>query len=87
MYQIQKKDGNLEAFDRNKIIGGLMKSGASAEEAQQVASEVEAWLPQVAVDNVVKGLDIRSKVLEALKVANPTVAAGFESYQKPAQPA
>lgn len=84
MYKVQKKDGNLEDFDRSKITNGLVKAGASEEEAEKVASEIEAWLPTAAVDNVVNSLDIRVKGLDALKTVNPEVAAKFEDYKKSA---
>jgi len=84
MYKVQKKDGNLEDFDRNKITNGLVKAGASADQAEKVASEIEAWLPTAAVNNVINSLDIRVKGLDVLKVVNPEIAAKFEGFQKPA---
>ncbi len=84
MYKVQKKNGVLEDFDRSKIINGLVKAGASEEEAEKVATEIDAWLPTAAVDNVINSIDIRLKGLEILKVVNPDVAAQFESFQKPA---
>ncbi|OGM11009.1 hypothetical protein A2Z22_04055 [Candidatus Woesebacteria bacterium RBG_16_34_12] len=85
MYKVQKKDGAEEDFDRNKIISGVMGAGGSAEDAEKVATEVETWLPGVAVDNVVNSSDIRTKGLEVLKNVNPEVAAKFESYKKTAK--
>ena len=82
MFKVQKKDGSLEDFDRGKITGGVVKAGGSAEDAERVAAEVEAWLPTVAVNGIVKSTDIRTKGLEALRTTNPTVAASFEAYKK-----
>ena len=62
-----------------------MGAGGSAEDAEKVATEVETWLPGVAVDNVVNSSDIRTKGLEVLKNVNPEVAAKFESYKKTAK--
>lgn len=81
--QVQKKDGRLEFFDRNKILNGLIKSGASATEAEGVTSQVESWVSTAAVNNVIKTADIKIKVLELLRSANPTVAASFEAFRKP----
>lgn len=81
--QVQKKDGTLEPFDRNKIKNGLIKSGASEAEAESIASQVEVWSQTVAVNNVVKTADIKTKVLGLLRSANPTAAAAFEAYRKP----
>jgi len=85
MYKVQKKDGTLEDFDRAKIVNGAVKAGATEEEAEKIASEIEAWLPTVAEDEVIKSVDIRTKGLEVLKSLNPDAAAKFESYQKPAE--
>ena len=82
MYKVQKKDGTLEDFDPNKILSGVKKAGGSEEDAQKVLSEIQAWLPTAAQNNVVKVLDIRTKGLEILRSINPEVAASFESYQK-----
>jgi transcriptional regulator NrdR family protein len=82
MYKVQKKDGALEDFDRQKIVSGVVNAGASPEDAQKVADAIEAWLPEVARDNVINSMDIRTKGLDVLKTINPEVAAQFESYKK-----
>jgi len=82
--QVQKKDGRLEPFDRNRIKNGLIKSGASEAEAESITSQVENWAPTMAMNNTVKTADIRTKVLELLKAVNPTAGAAFEAYRKPA---
>jgi len=82
LYKVQKKDGSLEDFDRGKIVNGVIKAGGSSADAEQVATQIEAWLPTAAVNGIVKSTDIRTKGLEALRTVNPTVAASFESYRK-----
>lgn len=82
MYKVQKKDGSLEDFDRNKIINVLLSSGASKEEAEKMASEIEAWLPKAAVNGVVKSTDIRAYGLGILEKLNPTAYSRFISYKK-----
>ncbi len=82
---VEKKDGQTESFDRSKILNGLIKSGATPEQAEEVAAQVENWAATVAVNNTVKTVDIRVKVLEFLRGVNPAVATAFEAYQKPAQ--
>ncbi len=85
MYKVQKKDGSLEDFDRTKIVNGLVKAGATTEESEKVAAEIDAWLPTAVVDNTVNSLDIRVKGLDILKTVNPEIAAKFEDYQKPTE--
>jgi len=84
MYQVQKKDGSLEDFDRTKIANGVLKSGGSQEDGEKVAVAIDAWLPVVAGKGAVRTLDLRAKVLEVLRTVNPTAAVNFESYKKPA---
>lgn len=84
MFKVQKKDGNVQDFDRSKVIAGVMKAGATAEEAEAVAVQIEAWLPTVAVAETVNSMDIRAKELEILETVNPTAAAAFGAYQKAA---
>lgn len=81
--KVRKNDGSLEDFDRAKISNGAMKSGATAEQAEQVASQVEAWAQTAAVDSIIGTAEIRTKLLEVLRALNPQAAAAFEAYQKP----
>lgn len=80
--KVQKKDGSLEDFNRNKIYGGVMKSGALPETAEAVTVQVEQWAKMSAVDGVVKGMDIRAKVLEFLRQKDADSAMRYETYKK-----
>jgi transcriptional regulator NrdR family protein len=82
MYKVKKKDGTLEDFDRQKIVSGVVKAGASPEDAQKVADAIEVWLSTVAKEDVVDSMEIRTKGLEVLKTVNPDVAAQFETFKK-----
>jgi len=82
MYKVRKNDGVEEDFDKNKILSGCMKSGATVVEAEKVATGIETWLPQVATNGAVSSMDIKLKVIELLKGVNPAVAVSFESYKK-----
>ena len=81
---VEKKDGQQEPFDKNKIVNGLLRSGAAEAEAQNLATQVETWVQTAAINGVIKSLEVRAKVLELLHNINPTAAAAFESYRKPA---
>jgi transcriptional regulator NrdR family protein len=80
--KVQKNDGQLEDFDRSKVSAGAVNSGASSEEAETIAAQVETWAQGTAVDGVIKSSDIRTKVLELLRSINPGAAATFEMYKK-----
>lgn len=80
--KVEKKDGRLEDFDRNKVSGGVVKSGASPEEAESIATQIETWAQSAAMDGVVQSSDIRIKILELLRSVNPEAAAAFEAYKR-----
>lgn len=80
--KVQKKDGQLEDFDRNKVFGGVIKSGGTPEEAENVTKQVEVWTQTVAVGGMIKTSEIRTKVLELLRPLNAQVASSFEAYKK-----
>jgi len=80
--QIQKKDGRLEEFDRNKLKGSILATGANENEVESITTQVEAWVPSMAINNAVHSQVIRAKVIELLKTANPTAAKTYEEYKK-----
>ncbi|HUS59925.1 MAG TPA: ATP cone domain-containing protein [Nevskiaceae bacterium] len=82
--KVQKKDGTLQDFDRGKVNDGVVKAGASFDQAQSVATQVENWAQGAAVDGVIKSSDIRTKIVELLQPANPNAAAKFRAYRKEA---
>ena len=81
--KVQKKDGSLEDFNRNKVLNGIIKSGALPEVSESVTTQVEQWAKMSASNGVVTSLDIRGKVLEFLRQQDADSATRYESYQKP----
>lgn len=81
--KVQKKDGVIEDFDRNKIVNGIVKSGGTSEQAENIAGQIETWANTAAVNGIIRALDIKSKLLELLGAVNPVAKANFENYQKP----
>jgi len=80
--KVEKKDGRLEDFDRNKVSGGIVKSGALPTEAETITNQIETWVQSAVVNGVVKSSAIRIKVLELVRSVNPEAAASFEAYKK-----
>lgn len=80
--KVEKKDGSQEEFKDSKIVGGIVMSGGGAEEAKNIASKVVEWALENNEGGVVKTSDIRVKVLELLKEANPEAADAFEAYKR-----
>lgn len=89
--QVRKRDGRMEPFMRDKILNGVVKSGGTPEQAENITAEIEKWAPTAAAEGVINSSDIRVKLLELLRVENPAAADQFESYKKegtaPAAPA
>ena len=82
--KVEKKDGKMWDFERGKILTSITNAGADPEQAEQVTQEVENWARSGEADSV-KTSDLRAKVLELLKTANPDAAKSYESYVKLSQ--
>jgi transcriptional regulator NrdR family protein len=80
--KVLKKDGSMEDFDRSKIKNGILSSGATEEQAENITGQIENWAPMAASNGVVKALDIKIKLLELLGGVNPTAKTTFENYRK-----
>jgi hypothetical protein len=87
MIKVEKKDGSQESYIREKLVGGMVKSGATQEQADLIAAQIEEWMPTVAASGVIKTSDLRAKLLELLKAVNPQAGDAFAAYQKPAEAA
>jgi transcriptional regulator NrdR family protein len=81
---VLKRNGVLQDFNRNKIINGLLKAGASNAIAEKVAREVEKWLPTAAENGTIDSIRIRSQVVNALRRLSPVTASSFDSHRKSA---
>ena len=82
MYKVQKKDGHLEDFDRDKVFQSIMRAGGTKETAEKVTTSVESWLPGAVVSGVITSSAIREKVLEILRILSPVVAGDYETFKK-----
>ena len=80
--KVEKKGGMQEDFMQGKITGGLVKSGATQEQADGIATQIEAWAPTAAQNGIIKSSDIRTKVMELLQAVNPEAHNAFMAYQK-----
>lgn len=78
MLRVQKKNGQIEDFDKTKIARVLGRVGVGPDEAQKVADGVEAWA-QAAGAEPVKTSDIRNKVLE---LVSPKAKSAYEEFEK-----
>ena len=79
--KIQKKDGNLENYDRTKLLLSMIRAQATPDQAEQALSQVESWLTSQQAEFITTG-DLHNKVAEVLKSFAPHAAQGYEIYRK-----
>ena len=83
MLRVEKRDNSLQDFDRGKIIAGILKSGATQEQAEEVAGIIDSWILTVVNDkNVVASNTIYDKVLELLKRVNLDASVTYQAFRK-----
>lgn len=83
MIKVEKNDGTQEPWSRDKLVQGMVKAGATLDQAESVANQVEEWATGAATNDVIRTGDIRAKVLELLDATNPDAKTAFEAYKKP----
>ena len=84
-FQVVKKDGRREAFQREKLVHGLAKAcekrPISATVIEEVADRIESELARTGKSEV-RSSDIGARVLEALRQLDPVAYVRFASvYQ------
>jgi len=83
MLKVEKRDGSLQDFDRAKIIAGVLKSGATEEQAEEVTGIIDSWILTVANEqDVLASNTIHAKVLELLKRVNPAASITYQAFRK-----
>jgi len=77
LVKIKKRDGRFEEFVGSKIVAGVKKAGATAEEAAHVAKEVSE---KVAHKAEVTAEELSNIVVTSLKKVNKAAADEFAKY-------
>ena len=76
LVKVEKRSGEMEEFDRNKLWNSLKNAGANDDQAERVTSRVEGRMRDgISTD------DIREWVILEL-VAYPDVADNYQSFRK-----
>ena len=78
---VVKRDGTEEEFDRNKLYNSIIGATATPDEAQTITTGVEEWVNGSRTP--VRTIDIRARVVAALKSANPKAGELYDNYEKP----
>ena len=79
--KVKKTDGEIENYDRAKLISSLTNSGADLKESENITAEIDAWLKTLDLA-VIKSSEIRAKVLEILHRSYPSIAEKYDSFKK-----
>ena len=80
-FQVIKKNGSLEDFEKGKIERVITAAGLSQEQAKKLASDIEKWV-ETSGKNQIAVLQIRDQVLKRLNDLNQFAANAFVWYEK-----
>ena len=80
-FQVVKKGGTLEDFEKDKIERVITAAGLSQEQAKKLASDIEKWV-ETSGKNQIAVLQIRDQVLRELNNLNQFAANAFVWYEK-----
>lgn len=82
---IIKKDGNREQYDRNKVIGGIVraceKRPVSMDRMEEIADDIESKLHS-SMDKEIKSDKVGELVMEALEKTDKVAYVRFASVYK-----
>jgi len=78
--KVVKKDGHEEDFVPEKIVVSVVKSGAPSELGRKIAQDIKKLDREP-----IESKEIRERVLEKLRVANPSYENNWRSYDKAAK--
>lgn len=78
MAKVKKRDGTVEEFVQSKIVKGVRKAGATAQQATQVAKEVSA---KIAGKTEVTAQQLSRHVVTSLGKVNKTAADDFVKFR------
>jgi transcriptional regulator NrdR family protein len=78
LVKIKKRDGSFEEFVESKIVAGVKRAGATAEEAAKVTKDVSA---KVAKKAEVTAEELSNMVVASLKKVNKAVADEFVKFR------
>jgi transcriptional repressor NrdR len=84
-YRVIKKDGNREAFQRQKLIAGLLtaceKRPVSIQQLEEIADRIEAEL-QERPEREMSTKEIGAKLMQELKQLDPVAYVRFASVYR-----
>ena len=79
--KVKKKEGGVEPWMYDKVLASVGKTGISLEMAEDVTNRVEVWVKTNAKNGVINSEDVRDKVTELLKEADPVAGDNYQAYK------
>jgi len=80
--KIVKRDGSSESFNIDKTITSIAKSGVPLEKSEEIAKNIEKWIPTVAQDGQISSNQIRDKIIEELSDDLPAEEDSYQAFKK-----
>ncbi len=80
---VEKKNGNIETFDEEKLTRGISRSGTPFMMAKDIARFIHNKLKEKSTRDSIGTIKIREQVIEELKNRNQnTIAESYSGYSK-----
>ncbi len=81
MVKVQKQEGNVEEFEKKKLLLSLLRAGSPPDQAERILANIETWLNSQE-QKIIKSSEIKIRVGNILKRINPQAARGYKLYRK-----
>ncbi|MCH7641403.1 hypothetical protein IID22_04370 [Patescibacteria group bacterium] len=79
--KVKKKEGDVERWMYDKVLASIGKTGISLKIAEDITGRVENWVKANAKNGVIDSADVRDKVTELLKKADPVAGDNYQAYK------
>lgn len=78
---VVKREGEEEAWNEDKIVTSMIRSGANGDEAMKATEKVKEWI-QSNSNGKVSSIELRDKIIEELHSVNPVASETYRVYKK-----
>lgn len=87
--KVQKRDGSIQEFDSDKVTRGVVKAGASVEEASKLSDQITKGLMDCQkcpdswqTNRIIASKDLSDMVVSSLEEINEQASKNFDEYRK-----
>lgn len=82
MLTVNKRDGDREPFNIDKLINSMTKAGVPLDKAEELSSGIVSWVEENKANDMISSASIREQVIQALRNDFPLEADNYESHSK-----